>query len=161
MSRLRQPAAPTTVRPFTGRRMTAILVTFFAVVIGVNVLMARLASSTFGGVVVENSYVASQEFNGWLKQASAQRSLGWKGTIARDTAGRAVVTLTDRNGTPIAAAAITAIAEHPLGQRPATALAFHETAPGSYAAPLEAGRWRIKVRAQADSNIWQTVGEVQ
>ena len=31
-------------RPFTGRHMTTILVAFFAVVIAVNVLMARLAN---------------------------------------------------------------------------------------------------------------------
>jgi nitrogen fixation protein FixH len=43
--------------------MAMILVAFFAVVIAVNLLMARLAISTFGGVVVENSYVASQHFN--------------------------------------------------------------------------------------------------
>lgn len=48
--------------PFNGRHMTAILVAFFAVVIAVNVLMARFIICTFGGVVVENSYVASQHF---------------------------------------------------------------------------------------------------
>ena len=46
------------VRPFTGRHMAAIMVAFFGVVIAVNVYMARLATSTFTGVVVENSYVA-------------------------------------------------------------------------------------------------------
>jgi nitrogen fixation protein FixH len=55
------------IRTFTGWHMALILIGFFAVVVGVNLLMARFASSTFGGVVVENSYVASQQFNGWLK----------------------------------------------------------------------------------------------
>jgi nitrogen fixation protein FixH len=41
--------------PFTGRHMTAILVGFFGVVIAVNLLMARFATSTFGGIVVENT----------------------------------------------------------------------------------------------------------
>ena len=53
-------------RAFTGRHMAAIMVAFFGVVIVVNLLNARLASSTFGGEVVENSYVASQDFNRWL-----------------------------------------------------------------------------------------------
>ena len=52
-----------TGRTFTGWHMATILVSFFAIVVGVNLLMARFATSTFGGVVVENSYVASQQFN--------------------------------------------------------------------------------------------------
>ena len=50
-------------RTFTGRHMTMVLVAFFGTIIVVNFTMARFASSTFGGVVVENSYVASQHFN--------------------------------------------------------------------------------------------------
>lgn len=147
--------------PFTGRKMAAILVSFFAVVIAVNVLMARLATSTFGGVVVDNSYVASQKFNGWLKEAEQEQALGWQGDIARDQAGRAGIVLVDSLGKPLAAAKVTAIAEHPLGQRPTTTLVLHETAPGHYAAPLEAGRWRLSVKVDADGRIWRCVGEVQ
>ena len=61
------------VRPFTGYHMTAILVAFFGVVIVVNFVMARYAVATFGGTVVDNSYVASQEFNGWLKGLTVQK----------------------------------------------------------------------------------------
>jgi hypothetical protein len=59
-------------RPFTGRHMAMIMIAFFGVVIAVNVLMARFAVSTFGGVVVENSYVASQHFNRWLDEARVE-----------------------------------------------------------------------------------------
>lgn len=148
------------IRPFTGKHMAMIFVAFFGVVISVNVLMARLATSTFGGVVVDNSYVASQQFNGWLKAASAEKALGWRGDFARDNAGRAAISLTDNTGKPITSATITATAEHPLGLRPQTLLAMHELAPGIYAAPLEAGRWRLRVTVEADGRIWRTVGEV-
>ena len=145
---------------FTGRHMAIILVSFFAVVIAVNVLMARLATSTFGGVVVENSYVASQQFNGWLNEARAEQALGWKGDVARDGDGRATLTLRDSAGKPIAAAKVTAVAEHALGQRPTTAVVLHETLPGAYAAPLLAGRWRLRVTVEAEGKVWRTVGEV-
>ena len=36
----------------------------------------RYAMSTFGGIVVENSYVASQEFNGWLEEARQSDGAG-------------------------------------------------------------------------------------
>lgn len=149
-----------TARPFTGKHITLILVGFFAVVIAVNVLMARLATSTFGGVVVENSYVASQQFNGWLKEASAEQALGWKADIARDAQGRAAITLRDSKAKALASAKVTAIAEHPLGQRPETDLVLREVAPGTYAAPLEAGRWRLRVTVEAEGKVWRTVGEV-
>jgi len=149
-----------TVRPFTGRHMAAILISFFAVIIAVNVLMARLATSTFGGVVVENSYVASQKFNGWLDAARSEKALGWKAEIARADDGRLQVTLRDSAGTRIAAAAVSATAEHPLGLRDDIALVLKEGAPGHYAAALPAGRWRIKLVVRSEGRTWRTVGEV-
>ena len=149
------------IRTFTGWHMALILISFFAVVIAVNLTMARFASSTFGGVVVENSYVASQQFNGWLKQASAEQALGWKGTITRDGDGRAMLQLSDNTGKPITAAKVTAVAEHPLGRRPATALVLHETVPGTYAAPLEKGRWRLRITVEAQAKAWRMMGDVQ
>lgn len=146
-------------RKFTGKHMTLILVTFFGIVIGVNFLMANLAVSTFGGVVVENSYVASQEFNDWLSQARADKALGWKSVVKRD--GETVrVTLADSHGAAIAAAKVTGVAEHPLGLRSDENLAFHETSPGTYVAPLVQGRWRVKLTVVADGSTWREVGEV-
>jgi len=149
-----------TARKFTGWHMALILISFFAIVVGVNLLMARFATSTFGGVVVENSYVASQQFNGWLKEAGAEQALGLKGAVTRDGDGRASLQLVDKAGKPITTAKVTAVAEHPLGQRPATALVLHETAPGTYAAPLDQGRWRLRVTVEADGKAWRTISEV-
>lgn len=52
------------------------------------------------------------------------------------------------------------MAEHPLGQRPESDLGLRETLPGTYVAPLEAGRWRLRVMVEADGKVWRTVGEV-
>jgi nitrogen fixation protein FixH len=81
---------------FTGWHMTAILVAFFGVVIVVNVGMARLASHTFSGVVVENSYDASQQFDRWLDEAAKEQALGWHAQVARQADGHVVVTLTGK-----------------------------------------------------------------
>ena len=63
------------VRRFTGYHATMIIVAFFAVVVGVNMVMARFALSTFGGTVVDNSYVASQKYNEWLKRTTGPWSI--------------------------------------------------------------------------------------
>jgi len=97
-------------RPFTGRHMAAILVGFFAVVLAVNVTMARFAIGTFGGTVVDNSYVASQKFNGWLAEARRQKTLGWTARVSIDPARHALVAV-DAPG-----AVARAVARHPLGR---------------------------------------------
>jgi hypothetical protein len=76
------------------QHMTAILVAFFGVVVVVNFTMAGYASSTFGGIVVENSYVASQHFNRWLDEARAEDRLGWDAVTAWRPDGRLAITVT-------------------------------------------------------------------
>jgi len=141
-------------RPFTGRHMTAILFGFFAVVIAVNFLMARLAIGTFGGVVVENSYVASQHFNRWLDEASTEQQLGWSAETARQPDGRILVTLA---GLPAGTAILTAVARHPLGRLPDQALAFTPSSAGLFLSttPLPAGRWRLRVQVQSNGQQWR------
>ncbi len=56
---------------FTGYHMAAIMVSFFGVVIAVNFTMAWYATSSWSGLVVENTYVASQQFN---SRAAAMRA---------------------------------------------------------------------------------------
>ncbi len=51
-------------KEFTGRHMWLLAVSFFGVIISVNIVMAVSAARTWTGLVVENSYVASQEFQG-------------------------------------------------------------------------------------------------
>lgn len=145
---------------FTGRHITAILVAFFGVVIAVNVLMARLATSTFGGVTVENSYVASQHFNRWLDEADAERALGWKASALRAPDGRLAVQLT---GVPAGPVTLTAVARHPLGRLPDQALQFADTGGGHFlsTAPLPEGRWTLRIEVQAGGRQWRTESEMQ
>ena len=53
----------TAPKEFTGRHMLAIMLAFFGTIIAVNLVMAIFASRSWTGLVVKNSYVASQEFN--------------------------------------------------------------------------------------------------
>lgn len=135
-------------RRFTGYHMTAILVGFFAIVIAVNVVMARYAIGAFGGTVVDNSYVASQKFNGWLKEARREKALGWTLSDPKRDQDRLTLHVKDAAGAPLAGAAITVRAEHPLGRAPERDLRFIETGPGSYRSleMLPAGRWKLRIR---------------
>lgn len=146
-------------KAFSGWHMTAILVAGFGVVVGVNVTMATLASTTFGGVVVENSYVASQHFNRWLDEAKEERALGWKVDVSRRDDGLVAVRLA---GAPDHAA-ITADARHPLGRRPDMALSFRRDAAGSYVSHevLPEGRWLLRFAITADGRTWRAEDQVE
>lgn len=137
-------------RPITGWHMTGIFVAFFGVIIAVNMTMATLASRTFGGTVVDNSYVASQKFNTWLAEGRAQRKLGW--TVKVDLDGARHVRIA---GTIPAGSAVTGTATHPLGRVPDQSLVFMATAGGVYLSrnPLPAGRFLIRVKVRAGDRI--------
>lgn len=140
---------------FTGKHMALVMVAFFAVVVGVNGLLARFAVSTFSGVVVENSYVASQGFNRLLGAAKADRALGWKLDLARGSDGTVRFTLSDAGGAPLRGAEVRAQADHPLGTKvPSVMLTPQEIAPGVYAAPLADGRWHVAVEVRSGGQVW-------
>ena len=140
--------------PFTGRHAAAIFVGFFGVVIAVNFTMARLASSTFGGVVVENSYVASQKYNGWLEAAREQERLGWTAQVARRADGRLAVTMAGTGDLPLT---LEATARHPLGRQPDQALSFAADGAGGFVSreALPAGRWRLRLAVDSRAHTWR------
>jgi nitrogen fixation protein FixH len=126
---------------FTGWHMSAILVGFFAVVIAVNVVMARFASTTFGGALAENGYVASQDYNRWIADARRQDALGWSAKISIDN-GHLVL---DVDGVSGPQAIVRLV--HPLGRVAETTLAMHSTGPVRLVSdkPMPAGRWQAHV----------------
>lgn len=148
------------VRPFTGRHMAVILVAFFGVVIAVNVLMAHYATSSFTGEVVENSYVASQNFNRWLDEARREKALGWQAGAERMADGRVSLRVV---GLP-ADARVEAVARHPLGRAPDRALAFRPAPgqPGHFvsAEALPEGRWRLRLTIRAGGSAWRAERDV-
>ncbi len=60
---MKDAASAQSTGEFTGRHMLIIMISFFGIVIAVNIGLAVMASRTFTGLVVENSYVASQTFD--------------------------------------------------------------------------------------------------
>ena len=131
-------------KPFTGRHAAMILIAFFGVVISINMVMASFALSTFGGTVVDNSYVASQHYNKWLARADAQDRLGWDKSIAVDE-GRHVRLTVRKDGAPVEGLRVDATLRHPLGRAPARAMRFVAVDDGALRSveALPAGRWQL------------------
>ncbi len=149
-------------KTFTGRHMALILVSFFGVVIAVNLVMATLASRTFGGLVVQNSYVESQRFNSYLEAARQDEALGWTLATARLPDGRLALRLADERGI-IEDAEITALARHPLGRAQEHDLRFAALGEGRYESreALPAGRWIVHVEARAAGGMIRRIVDLQ
>ena len=64
--------APDTPKPLTGRKVFILLVAFFGVVIGVNLVMMKFAIQTLPGTEVDSAYSASLAYEKAL--ASGERS---------------------------------------------------------------------------------------
>jgi nitrogen fixation protein FixH len=145
-------------RHFTGRDMLLVMVGFFGLVIGVNFTMAFFASDSFGGTVVENSYVASQKYNGWLQAARSQRALPWRAeqVLAAD---RHVLLRVTGDGS----FAATGTAQHPLGRAGDVPLSFVAGADGTLRSttPLPPGRWQVRISVQRGSEVMRLAGTLQ
>jgi nitrogen fixation protein FixH len=138
-------------RRFSGWHATAMLVGFFGIIIAVNIIMAVFATRTFGGTVVDNSYVASQNFNSWLAEARAQEALDWDETVVR-SGDRVELTVLSSVG-PLEGAVISGTATHPLGRAEPVGLRFEESGEGVYRSTnaLPPGRWIVQIEiAQGD-----------
>ncbi len=148
-------------RGFTARHMWVVMIGFFGLVVAVNFTMAWLASSTFGGTVVNNSYVASQQYNGWLRAARAQQQLGWQTRLGLDDGRRVVLAVT--SGGEGRGYAASGTAHHPLGRAPDVPLVFSAGADGVLhsAAALPDGRWQVRIVVSRDGKLLRLAETLQ
>ncbi|MEO0937789.1 MAG: FixH family protein [Pseudomonadota bacterium] len=132
-------------RELTGWHVLGIFVVGFGIIIAVNLTLAFNAVSTFPGLEVKNSYIASQSFD---DRRAAQVALGWRAEASYDGATLRLV-LRDDYG-PVQAEVL----EATLGR--ATHVA-EDRDPGlvwdgaGYSAPadLNTGSWQLRLKAEA------------
>lgn len=98
---------------FTGKHMLLVICAFFGVIISVNVFMAVSSARTWTGLVVNNSYVASQEFQVKADAAHAQNAAGWTMDMRYED-GDLVVWLLDPTG-PLELNEVSAFVRRPVG----------------------------------------------
>lgn len=141
-------------RRFTGWHMLAVMLAMFGTIIAVNLVMARYAIGTFGGTVVDNSYVASQRYNRWLAEARTQEAMGWTAAVTVDAGRHAALALADRDA-GLDGATVTAVATHPLGRATARTLRFTAAGGGRYRSveALPPGRWLLRIAVRRDGRL--------
>lgn len=138
----------------TGRQVFVFTAGAFAVIIGVNVLMAYKAISTFPGLEVENSYVASQEFEA---ARDAQTALGWTLQEEYQPGTGLTLTFTDAQGLPADLRNLDVLLGRTTSAASDLRPEFRREA-GRFVAPvmLDPGKWMLHVKAEApDGTLFQ------
>lgn len=129
-----------------GRHVAIMFVVAFSIIIAVNLTLAFNAISTFPGLEVKNSYVASQSFD---KDRAAQESLGWS-VFAEAREGQVLLSVTDAQGTPVEVASLDATLGRATHVRDDAKPNFRFDGTRYVAdANLGPGNWNIRMEAAA------------
>ncbi|MDQ0421547.1 nitrogen fixation protein FixH [Peteryoungia aggregata LMG 23059] len=133
---------------FTGWHMLAIMLAFFGTIITVNFTMAYLATSSWSGLVVKNTYVASQQFNGKTAAIREMLATGITGDLSVDAKGMRY-RLTLPGNTAVVADAVTAHFKRPVGIAQDFELQLTPAGDGLYLAETVVlpGSWIVEMQA--------------
>ena len=148
---------------FTGWHMAGVMVLFFGTIISVNLVMAWNASKSWSGLVVPNTYVASQQFNGKVAEARALAASGIEGDLTVKE-GRIAYRVTDAGGAPLAADDVSAVFKRPVDERKDFTVALEPAGEGVFVADraVPAGQWVVDISTKRDGEkvFHQTVRTV-
>jgi len=133
---------------FTGRHMWLLALSFFGVIIAVNVVMATFAIRSWTGLTVENSYVASQEFEEKRIAHEKQRAAGWRATLSY-LPGAARLVIVDGGERPIDLGDVSVKFNRPVGGHDDQSLELKRNGKGAYEATVDlpSGLWEATVTA--------------
>lgn len=133
-------------REITGKHVLFGFLGAFGVIIAVNMFMAYSAIRTFPGLVVKNSYIASQQFN---ERKAAQEALGWQ-VSARQEAGALFLAINDAEGRPVQPAKLEALLGRATHVKDDQVLELRHNGKEFVApAKLARGNWNIRMKAEA------------
>jgi nitrogen fixation protein FixH len=147
---------PVSQRLLTGRKVLLMLVAFFGVVIGVNLIMMRLAIQTLPGTEVDSAYTASLAYEREIGAAQDQNARNWKvdAHIQRAPDGGATlqVEARDNNGRPMTGLKFKGRFERPANRQADQPIELAETGIGIYrgsAAAIAPGQWDLVLEGDA------------
>ena len=143
--------APAQKGEFTGKHMLALALSFFGVIIAVNVGMAVVSQTSWTGLVVENSYVASQEFETKRVAHDKQVAAGWESDFTYEN-GLARLVVKDGAGNPVDLGPVSLLINRPVGGHDDANLAPARGGDGAYSAPVTLGDGVWEAVAAADTS---------
>jgi len=143
-------------RELTGRTVLVCFLGFFGVIVAMNAVLIRAATTTFGGIETANAYKVGLAFNREIAAARAQEARHWAvdASLVRTSADDAKlsVTVRDRDGVPPPAMTLVARLAHPADARRDRVVAMRQIAPGVFGGAIQAdpGQWDLSIEISRD-----------
>lgn len=143
----------TNEKKFTGYHMLAVMVLFFGTIITVNLTLAYFAANSWTGLIVKNTYIASQVFDDERQVREQQQALGWQLQTNYQN-GIFELNLSDVNGFAVETDRVDVELGRPVHETDDTALTLTENG-NAYMANIDlgAGVWHADVTAYLDEQI--------
>ena len=142
-------------KPLTGTKVFLMLVAFFGLVIGVNVIMMKLAIATLPGTDVDSPYAAGLTYDREISAAQDQAARNWKvnAHIERraDGAASLQVEARDASGQPMSGLKFGGRLERPTDKRADLAVELSEAGIGIYrgtATTVAPGQWDLVIEGE-------------
>ena len=143
-------------KALTGQKVLFMLVAFFGVVIGVNLVMMRLAIQTLPGTEVDSAYSASLAYEKQIEAARDQNARNWKVDAHVERSGQGGATLQvearDSSGQPISGLQFQGRFERPTDRRADLPVVLAEVGMGVYrgsALTIAPGQWDLVLEGVA------------
>lgn len=139
---------------FTGWHMLGVMLLFFGTVITVNMVMAWNAVNSWSGLVVPNTYVASQQFNAKAEAAKARAATGIRGKLIVDEKTVRYEVFHPDTG-PVDTDKVTAHFRRPVGERQNFDMELTPVSTGVFTGlhDMLPGQWIVEVTAVKDGRI--------
>ncbi len=133
---------------FTGTHMLLVMLAFFGTIIAVNLSLLFFSTNSWTGLVVKNSYVASQNFNKNIEAQEQMLARGWRGELNYKS-GRFEFTLKEKDA-PLADLNVTGLLRRPVHENEDVVLNLTATGDGRYEGfeVLKPGMWEVEVIAK-------------
>lgn len=143
-------------KPLTGRKVFFMLVAFFGVVVGVNLVMMRLAIQTLPGTEVDSAYSASLAYEKEIATAREQSVRNWTVDAHVERSGQGGTMLQvearDNTGRPVSGLKFEGRFERPTDRRADLPVVLAETGIGIYcgsAPSIASGQWDLVLEGVA------------
>jgi nitrogen fixation protein FixH len=143
-------------REVTGRMVLFSMIAFFAVIVTVNMIMATLAVTTFGGVETRNAYQAGLSFSREIASARAQAVRDWhvEAKLSPWTPDGVTIDVAPRDaqGRSIGAVDVAVTFIHPASRQQDIAATLSPVAASAYRgqAFVSRGQWDLVVEVARD-----------
>jgi nitrogen fixation protein FixH len=154
-------------KEITGRMVLICLVTFFAVVAGVNFVLVKAAISTFGGLETDSPYRAGLTFGREIVAARAQEARHWrvdaKVLPAKDGSTVVEMSIKDAAGQPLIGLDTVVLLSHPTDRRLDHTIAMREDGPGRFRGNTSQakGEWDVVIElSRGDERLFRSRNRV-